>query len=372
MPIIDGSLFLESDRFFEVVLSNPSSGASLFDTQEKVLIGLAEDDPAPPMTVAAAGLSATSPGRLSVKEGDSGTTEVTFTVTQNQRRLPRTRNLNVQVVASRTTAAAGSDFAALDTNTTLEFAAGEASKTFTVTINGDTTAEKDETIGLSFLSGNGNFINSASVFFDVTITILDDDGTPSAPAAPALTAGNAQLSVQWSAPTDDGGVAITDYDVRHRPTTPSDSSWTELADTTASTATTATISSLTNGTVYEVQVRAQNENGAGGLVGFGRGDSLHHDPELYGGAHHPDGEHGHHDADGDHIRCHRHHRLHGESVPAGGVEFERQHRCHQRHTHRQERQSGDGDGPQRLRGALRPRPASSFPQWRANRWPRRW
>ncbi len=263
VPIIDDSLFLESDRFFEVVLSNPSSGASLSDTQEKVLISLAEDDPAPTMTVAAAGLSATSPGRLSVKEGDSGTTEVTFTVTQNQRRLPRTRNLNVQVVASGTTAAAGSDFAALDTNTTLEFAAGEASKTFTVTINGDTTAEEDETIGLSFLSGQGNFINSASLFFDVTITILDDDGTPSAPAAPALTAGNAQLSVQWSAPTDDGGVAITDYDVRHRPTTPSDSSWTELADTTPSTATTATISSLTNGTVYEVQVRAQNENGAG-------------------------------------------------------------------------------------------------------------
>ena len=263
VPIIDDSLFLESDRFFEVVLSNPSSGASLSDTQEKVLISLAEDDPAPTMTVAAAGLSATSPGRLSVKEGDSGTTEVTFTVTQNQRRLPRTRNLDVQVVASRTTAAAGSDFAALDTNTRLEFAAGEASKTFTVTINGDTTAEEDETIGLSFLSGNGNFINSASVFFDVTITILDDDDSPSAPAAPALTAGNAQLSVQWSAPTDDGGVAITDYDVRHRPTTPSDSSWTELADTTDSTATTATISSLTNGTVYEVQVRAQNENGAG-------------------------------------------------------------------------------------------------------------
>ena len=263
VPIIDDSLFLESDRFFEVVLSNPSSGASLSDTQEKVLISLAEDDPAPTMTVAAAGLSATSPGRLSVKEGDSGTTEVTFTVTQNQRRLPRTRNLNVQVVASGTTAAAGSDFAALDTNTRLEFAAGEASKTFTVTINGDTTAEEDETIGLSFLSGQGNFINSASLFFDVTITILDDDGTPSAPAAPALTAGNAQLSVQWSAPTDDGGVAITDYDVRHRPTTPSDSSWTELADTTDSTATTATISSLTNGTVYEVQVRAQNENGAG-------------------------------------------------------------------------------------------------------------
>ena len=263
VPIIDDSLFLESDRFFEVVLSNPSSGASLSDTQEKVLISLAEDDPAPTMTVAAAGLSATSPGRLSVKEGDSGTTEVTFTVTQNQRRLPRTRNLNVQVVASRTTAAAGSDFAALDTNTTLEFAAGEASKTFTVTINGDTTAEEDETIGLSFLSGQGNFINSASLFFDVTITILDDDDSPSAPAAPALTAGNAQLSVQWSAPTDDGGVAITDYDVRHRPTTPSDSSWTELADTTDSTATTATISSLTNGTVYEVQVRAQNENGAG-------------------------------------------------------------------------------------------------------------
>ncbi len=264
VTLIDDSLFLEPDRFFEVVLSNPSSGTSLSDTQGKLLIAMNEGDRGPTITVAAAGLSTTSPGRLSVKEGDSGTTVVTFTMTQNQRRLTRDNTVSVLAVASGTTATAGSDFAALDTNTPLNFAAGEASKTFTVTINGDTTADEgDETIGIQFTSGSSAFTNSGGTGFGVTITILDDDDPPSAPAAPALTAGNAQLSVQWSAPTDDGGVAITDYDVRHRPTTPSDSSWTELADTTDSTATTATISSLTNGTVYEVQVRAQNENGAG-------------------------------------------------------------------------------------------------------------
>ncbi len=266
VPIIDDSLFLESDRYFEVVLSNPSSGTSLSDTQGKLLIGINEGDRAPSVTVAAAGLSTTSPGRLSVKEGDSGTTVVTFTMTQNQRRLPRSNSMNVLTVASGTTATAGSDFATLQRRTDILFEAGEASKTFTVTINGDTTSgEGDETIGISFGTGNSVFTNSGGTDFDVTITILDDDDSPSAPAAPALTAGNAQLGVQWSAPTDDGGVAITDYDVRHRqkPATPSDSGWTELADTTDSTATTATISSLTNGTVYEVQVRAQNENGAG-------------------------------------------------------------------------------------------------------------
>ncbi len=83
---------------------------------------------------------------------------------------------------------------------------------------------------------------------------------PSAPSAPALTAGDAQLAARWSAPSDDGGAAIDDYDVRYRP---SGGNWTELPDTSRSTSTTATITGLTNGTAYEVQVRAGNSAGDG-------------------------------------------------------------------------------------------------------------
>ena len=87
---------------------------------------------------------------------------------------------------------------------------------------------------------------------------------PSAPAAPVLEARNAALAVSWTAPADNGGSAITDYDLRYREKPASgDPPWTELDDTTASTATTATITGLTSGTEYEVQVRAQNANGTG-------------------------------------------------------------------------------------------------------------
>ena len=82
---------------------------------------------------------------------------------------------------------------------------------------------------------------------------------PSAPSPPALTAGDGQLRASWTAPSDNGA-AIDDYDVRYRP---AGGSWTELPDAAKSTATSATITGLTNGTAYEVQVRAGNSAGDG-------------------------------------------------------------------------------------------------------------
>ena len=60
---------------------------------------------------------------------------------------------------------------------------------------------------------------------------------PSAPSTPALTAGDGQLEVRWSAPAANGSV-IDDYDVRYRS---GGGGWTELADGAKSTATRATI-----------------------------------------------------------------------------------------------------------------------------------
>ena len=86
-------------------------------------------------------------------------------------------------------------------------------------------------------------------------------GAPEPPAAPTLTSGNAQLGVSWTAPASSGS-AITDYDVRY--SSDSGATWTELADATPSTDLTATIATLTNGTAYQVQVRAGNARGDGG------------------------------------------------------------------------------------------------------------
>ena len=92
----------------------------------------------------------------------------------------------------------------------------------------------------------------------------------SAPAAPNLsTASTTSLKAAWRAPTNDGGLAVTDYDLRWREFYAT--TWTELDDTAASTATRATITGLAAGQTYEVQVRAQNAAGHGAWSASARG-----------------------------------------------------------------------------------------------------
>ena len=86
-------------------------------------------------------------------------------------------------------------------------------------------------------------------------------GTPAAtaparPAAPALTPGNGQLSVSWSAPAT-GGSPITGYGIEYRAGT--SGPWTSHAH--GGTATRTTIPDLTNNRAYRVRVRAANAVG---------------------------------------------------------------------------------------------------------------
>ncbi len=80
---------------------------------------------------------------------------------------------------------------------------------------------------------------------------------PGTPDAPRLDAVDEEIFVAWEPPDDDGGAAITDYDVRYRETgTTTWSTWLHVG-----TATFTTITGLTNGTEYDVQVRAENSAG---------------------------------------------------------------------------------------------------------------
>ena len=88
--------------------------------------------------------------------------------------------------------------------------------------------------------------------------------TPAAPTIDSVTTGDTTLAVAWSAPA--GATGITAYDVRHIETSEDetdDANWAVQDNAWTSGALQYTITGLTNGTGYDVQVRAVNSNGDG-------------------------------------------------------------------------------------------------------------
>jgi hypothetical protein len=91
-------------------------------------------------------------------------------------------------------------------------------------------------------------------------TLLRSLLVPPAPTGVSASAGNAQATVSWTAPT--GVIAqapVTDYSVQFQP---AGGSWQPFSDGT-STATSATVTGLTNGTAYQFRVAAVNAVGTG-------------------------------------------------------------------------------------------------------------
>ena len=83
---------------------------------------------------------------------------------------------------------------------------------------------------------------------------------PGAPTSLSASAGNGQVSLSWSAPSSSGTASISRYDYRYD--TNNDGSWASWRST-GSTSTSYTVTGLTNGTLYDFQVRAVSSVGAG-------------------------------------------------------------------------------------------------------------
>ena len=114
----------------------------------------------------------------------------------------------------------------------------------------DALREPDETVILTLADGAGYDLGGRTTY---TLTIEDDD-PPLAPAGFAAAAGDGQVVLSWTDPSD---AAISGYQFRQRtpPDTGSWGTWTAIASSTAAT-TTHTVTGLTNGTAYGFQVRA--------------------------------------------------------------------------------------------------------------------
>ncbi len=113
--------------------------------------------------------SAISINDVSTGEGNSGTTAFTFTVNVTP---PSSQAVTVNYSTADGTAAAPGDYTAVP-QTLLVFGAGEASKTITVQVNGDTTVEPNETFTVN-LSNPSNSVISDNQGIG---TIVNDDGS---------------------------------------------------------------------------------------------------------------------------------------------------------------------------------------------------
>ncbi|KAA1421815.1 hypothetical protein F0U44_05975 [Nocardioides humilatus] len=118
-----------------------------------------------------------------VVEGSSGTKSITFTLTRSGRTGGTS---SVKVATANDTATAGSDYTALPP-TVVSFAAGQTTRSVTVTVQGDTAIEDDETLKLNLSVP----VRATIIDTSATATILTDDGASVSVGDAKVTEGNA-------------------------------------------------------------------------------------------------------------------------------------------------------------------------------------
>jgi hypothetical protein len=102
-------------------------------------------------------------------------------------------------------------------------------------------------------------VGLAAGVWSSAVAISAEDGSPTRPSVHTITALHQGLRVYWYEPGEDGGSAITAYDVEYRSL--GAEQWTNAGHTGLSQP--AVIAGLRFDTAYEVRVRARNANGAG-------------------------------------------------------------------------------------------------------------
>jgi hypothetical protein len=151
----------EPNETVNLTLSAPTGGASLGSPSTATLTIL-DDDPMPTITIS----------DVTQNEGDAGPTLFNFIVTLSN---PSQGTITVDYATQNNTAIEPSDFTSK--TGTVTFSPGDTEETVTVTVNGDTTLEANETF---FVNLSNNSSNSILAFGTKgTGTITNDDTAPS-------------------------------------------------------------------------------------------------------------------------------------------------------------------------------------------------
>jgi aryl-phospho-beta-D-glucosidase BglC (GH1 family) len=176
---VTGDTTVEPNETFNVGLSNPS-GATI--SRGTAVGTITNDDVAPTPSISIA--------NASVAEGNSGTSNASFTVTLSN---ASTTPVTVGYSTSNGTATAGTDYTAA--SGTLTFAPGTTSQTVTVKVIGDTTVESDETFNVTLSNPTGGTISKSTAVGTIT---NDDVAAP----PPSITISNASVAEGNSGTTD--------------------------------------------------------------------------------------------------------------------------------------------------------------------------
>ena len=167
---------IEEDESFEITLSNATSGVI---TNGSAIVTINNDD----LKIAVPSISIDNVA--TVVEGDDSTRTIDLVVALSE----TTDNVVTVDYATKTTASADpadADFVVV--SGTLEFPANTLSQTISITINGDTKFEADESFNVILSNPNNGTLNNSTAI----ITILDDDVMPPNITAPniSITEGN--------------------------------------------------------------------------------------------------------------------------------------------------------------------------------------